>query len=144
MVFSAGSQIRGYYITSQNLFRVASKLGQVAGIGYDGFHIYWTNVMQGDEAIIRSNEDGSEQEVLVSAGEKLFYFIYSGLFWPNCDLNLFFFLPQVLAFLKILPWIGSPRMSTSQTPRRSTLVFATRMALLVQFLSMKISTSLGV
>ncbi|XP_034252136.1 vitellogenin receptor [Thrips palmi] len=68
MVFSAGSQIRGYYITSQNLFRIASKLGQVAGIGYDGFHIYWTNVMQGDEAIMRSNEDGSEQEVLVSAG----------------------------------------------------------------------------
>lgn len=73
MVFSAGSQIRGYYVTSENLFRVASKLGQVAGIGYDGFHIYWTNVMQGDEAIMRSNEDGSDQQVLVSAGK----FIYS-------------------------------------------------------------------
>jgi len=69
MVFGAGSSIRSYYLSSRILFKIAKEQGQVAGIGFDGDHIYWTNVKKDEEAIMRCDEDGSNTQVIVTAGE---------------------------------------------------------------------------
>jgi hypothetical protein len=47
---------------------VVKNLDRAVGISYDGIHIYWTDLLSGEEAILRSREDGSDIEVVVSAG----------------------------------------------------------------------------
>jgi hypothetical protein len=42
---------------------------RAVGVAYDGRHIYWTDLVSEEEAILRSNEDGSNVEVIVNAGE---------------------------------------------------------------------------
>lgn len=68
MLFSSKSNIRAYYLDSMVYYSVASRLKQVVGVSYDGYHIYWTDVYSGSEAIIRSDEHGSHRELLVSSG----------------------------------------------------------------------------
>jgi hypothetical protein len=48
---------------------VAKNLDHAVGISYDGVHIYWTHLVSGEEAIMRSREDGSNREVVVDAGK---------------------------------------------------------------------------
>ncbi|KAG8260373.1 hypothetical protein J6590_098515, partial [Homalodisca vitripennis] len=68
LLFSSHKQIRAFFLTSEVYYPVAKDLSQVTGVAYDGQHVYWTNVYHGEEAILRSLEDGSEQEVIISAG----------------------------------------------------------------------------
>lgn len=63
MIFSSKTEIRGYYLTSKVLFPIARNLKQVVGVGYDGNHVYWTDIFTEHESIIRSLEDGSQKEV---------------------------------------------------------------------------------
>lgn len=48
---------------------VATGMDRAVGLSYDGNHIYWTDLMDGEEAIVRSMEDGSQMEVVVNAGK---------------------------------------------------------------------------
>lgn len=66
MLFSSKSEIRAYFLTSQLYYSVASKLKQVVGISFDGNHIYWSDIHSENEAIVRSDEDGSNREVKLS------------------------------------------------------------------------------
>jgi membrane-bound inhibitor of C-type lysozyme len=50
-----------YYVVRKNL-------EHAVGLSYDGVYVYWTGIMSGEEAIIRSKEDGSDLEVIVDAG----------------------------------------------------------------------------
>lgn len=63
MIFSSKTEIRGYYLSSKILFPIARNLKQVVGVGYDGEHVYWTDIFAENEAIMRSLEDGSQKEV---------------------------------------------------------------------------------
>lgn len=47
---------------------VARNLDRAVGVAYDGRHIYWTDLVSGEEAIVRSKEDGSNVEAVVNAG----------------------------------------------------------------------------
>jgi hypothetical protein len=47
---------------------VAKNVDRAVGVAYDGRHIYWTDLVSEEEAILRSNEDGSNVEVVVNAG----------------------------------------------------------------------------
>ncbi|KAG5883038.1 hypothetical protein JTB14_028377 [Gonioctena quinquepunctata] len=68
MVFSSKTEIRAYALDSGLYFPVATHLKQVVGVDYDGHHVYWTDIFAEHESIVRSIEDGSEQEVLITAG----------------------------------------------------------------------------
>jgi membrane-bound inhibitor of C-type lysozyme len=47
---------------------VASNLDRAVGVSYDGRYVYWTDLLSGEEAILRSKEDGSEVDIIVNAG----------------------------------------------------------------------------
>ncbi|XP_030759399.1 putative vitellogenin receptor [Sitophilus oryzae] len=68
MIFSSKNEIRSYLLTSNLLFPVANHLKQVVGVGQDGNNIYWTEVFTQHEAIVKASVDGSERDVLVTAG----------------------------------------------------------------------------
>lgn len=68
LVYSTTKEVRGLYLTSQIKFPVARNQKHIIGVAYDGHHIYWTEVYHEEEAIVRSREDGSKMEVIVSAG----------------------------------------------------------------------------
>ncbi|KAG7204450.1 hypothetical protein KM043_004885 [Ampulex compressa] len=68
MIFSAKSEIRGLYLDSQIYFPITRKVQHAVGVSLDANYIYWSDIENGEEAIIRSLEDGSNREVIVSAG----------------------------------------------------------------------------
>ncbi|XP_065166985.1 vitellogenin receptor Yl-like [Atheta coriaria] len=68
MMFSTKTEIRGYFLQSELLFPVAQNLKQVVGVNFDGHHVYWTDIHVEHESLVRSLEDGSERELLVTAG----------------------------------------------------------------------------
>jgi hypothetical protein len=69
LLFSSTNEIRGFYIHKQVYYVVAKNLDHAVGLSYDGIHIYWTHLVSGEEAIMRSKEDGSHMEVVVDAGK---------------------------------------------------------------------------
>lgn len=68
LLFASTKEIRGLYIHKQVYYVVARNQDHVVGISYDGVHIYWTLLVSGEEAIMRSKEDGSNMEIVVDAG----------------------------------------------------------------------------
>lgn len=72
MVYSSKTDIRGLYLTSEVMFLIAGKLQHVVGVSLDSDYIYWSDVWLGDEAIVRSKEDGSKREVIITAGKLKF------------------------------------------------------------------------
>lgn len=43
--------------------RVAENLNQVIGVSYDGHHVYWTDISQQVESIMKASKNGSDVEV---------------------------------------------------------------------------------
>lgn len=68
LIFASNNQIRAIYLESQVYFSVAQGLQQVTAVSHNGHHVYWTNINLGEETILRSNEDGSEKEVIIDSG----------------------------------------------------------------------------
>ncbi|CAK9805473.1 Vitellogenin receptor [Anthophora plagiata] len=68
MVFSIKSEIRGYYLDSQVYYPVTRNLQHAVAVSLDADYVYWSDIENGDEAIIRSFEDGSQREVIVTTG----------------------------------------------------------------------------
>nr|BAC02725.2 vitellogenin receptor [Periplaneta americana] len=68
MLFSSTKEIRGLYVHKDFYYVVAQSLERAVGISYDGNHVYWTELMLGEEAIVRSKDDGSHIEAIVTAG----------------------------------------------------------------------------
>lgn len=69
LLFSSTKEIRGFYIHKQVYYVVARNVDRAVGVAYDGRHIYWTDLVSEEEAILRSNEDGSNVEIVVNAGK---------------------------------------------------------------------------
>jgi len=74
MIFASDSQIRGVYLKSEVYFSVAKNLPQVTAVSHNGNQVYWTNINKGEESIFRSNEDGSQREVIVNEGKATFLY----------------------------------------------------------------------
>nr|XP_034189705.1 vitellogenin receptor isoform X1 [Osmia lignaria] len=68
MVFSIKSEIRGFYLDSQVYYSVTTNLQHAVAVSQDANYVYWSDVKDGDEAIIKSSDDGSQQEVIVTTG----------------------------------------------------------------------------
>ncbi|XP_067000750.2 vitellogenin receptor [Anabrus simplex] len=71
LLFSTMTKLRGYFLSSKIYFPIVENQDHIAGVAYDGLHVYWTSLLQGEEAILRSNEDGSIVETLVTSGLSL-------------------------------------------------------------------------
>ncbi|XP_049769359.1 putative vitellogenin receptor [Schistocerca cancellata] len=67
LLFSTKTEVRVYFMRNEVYRLVADGQQHVAGVAYDGLYVYWTSVRNGEEAIIRSNHDGSITDVLVSS-----------------------------------------------------------------------------
>nr|BAE93218.1 vitellogenin receptor [Rhyparobia maderae] len=68
LLFASTNQIRGFYLEKNYYFVIADNLERAVGLSYDGNHVYWTELLHGEEAIMRIDEDGSNMETLVTAG----------------------------------------------------------------------------
>ena len=68
MLFASTKQVRGFYLKKNYYFVIADNLERAVGLSFDGNHVYWTELNFGEEAIMRSEEDGSHMELLVTAG----------------------------------------------------------------------------
>ncbi|XP_049944498.1 vitellogenin receptor-like [Schistocerca serialis cubense] len=71
LLFSTKTEVRVYFMRNEVYRLVADGQQHVAGVAYDGLYVYWTSVRNGEEAIVRSNHDGSITDVLVSSGLSL-------------------------------------------------------------------------
>nr|QBM78333.1 vitellogenin receptor [Calliptamus italicus] len=71
LLFSTKTEVRAYFMRNEVYRLVADGQQHVAGVAYDGLYVYWTSVRNGEEAIVRSNHDGSITDVLVSSGLSL-------------------------------------------------------------------------
>lgn len=69
MMFSIKSEIRGIYLNSRLYYPVTQNLQQAVAISLDANNVYWSDIENGNEAIIKSLEDGSQREVIVTAGK---------------------------------------------------------------------------
>lgn len=76
MIYSSKTDIRGLYLTSEVMFYIARKLQHVVGVSLDANYVYWSNIQLGNEVIVRSNEDGSDRQIIITAG-KLEFFLQS-------------------------------------------------------------------
>lgn len=76
MVFSIKSEIRGFYLDSQVYYPVTTNLQHAVAVSQDANYVYWSDVKNGDEAIIKSFDDGSHQEVIVTTGKSYDYFTF--------------------------------------------------------------------
>lgn len=68
MIFSIKSEIHGLYLDSEVYYSVTQNLQNVVAVSLDANYVYWSDIQDGNEAIIRSLEDGSKQEVIVTTG----------------------------------------------------------------------------
>lgn len=68
LIFSAKNDIRGYFLQSKLYFPIAKNLKQAIGVCFDGHHVYWTDIFAQHETIIRSLEDGSHREEVLTSG----------------------------------------------------------------------------
>lgn len=75
MVFSIKSEIRAIYLDSEVYDSVTRNLQHAVAVSLDANYVYWSDIKDGDEAIFRSLEDGSEQEIIVTTG-KLYIYMY--------------------------------------------------------------------
>lgn len=68
MLYALGDKIKGIYLQSKTKTNIADDLNQAVGVSYDGKHIYWTDIQDQMESIVRSEEDGSNLEMIVASG----------------------------------------------------------------------------
>lgn len=68
LLYAGERSIHAVLLKSRHQYVVADKLHQTIGVSYDGHHIYWTDIAMKTESIMRAREDGSELEVLLTAG----------------------------------------------------------------------------
>ncbi|KAM7347718.1 putative vitellogenin receptor yl isoform 1-T1 [Cochliomyia hominivorax] len=68
LLYSTQVTVMGVNLRSRRVYTVAKNLTKVIGVAYNGEHIYWTNIQNEGESIVRANPDGSQQEILLTSG----------------------------------------------------------------------------
>ncbi|XP_059222428.1 putative vitellogenin receptor isoform X2 [Stomoxys calcitrans] len=68
LLYTTQVTVMGVHLRSRRVYTVAKNLTKVIGVAYNGEHIYWTNIQNEAESIVRANPDGSQQEILLTSG----------------------------------------------------------------------------
>ncbi|XP_030378935.1 putative vitellogenin receptor isoform X2 [Scaptodrosophila lebanonensis] len=68
LLYTTQMAVMGVHLRQQRVFTVASNLTKVIGVAYDGGYIYWTNIQNEAESIVRAKPDGSMAEILLTSG----------------------------------------------------------------------------
>ncbi|XP_064556763.1 vitellogenin receptor Yl isoform X2 [Drosophila montana] len=73
LLYTTQVTVMGMHLTQQthqrnHVFSVATNLSKVIGVAFDGDHIYWTNIQNEAESIVRARADGSMAEILLTSG----------------------------------------------------------------------------
>ncbi|KOX76539.1 Vitellogenin receptor [Melipona quadrifasciata] len=68
MVFSIKSEIHGVYLSSEIYYPITRNLQHAVAVSLDANYIYWSDIENGNEAIIRSSVDGAQREIIVTTG----------------------------------------------------------------------------
>lgn len=68
LYYTTQVSVMGVRLKTKRLFTIASSLRRVVGIATDGLHLYWTNIQNEGESITKSNIDGSNDDILFTAG----------------------------------------------------------------------------
>ena len=68
LLYSTQIAIMGVHLRSKRVYSVAKNLTKVIGVSYDGDYIYWTNIQNEAESIVKAKADGSNVEILLTSG----------------------------------------------------------------------------
>ncbi|XP_002024364.2 putative vitellogenin receptor [Drosophila persimilis] len=69
LLYTTQMNVMGMHLGSRNhVYQVAGNLSKVIGVAYDGSHIYWTNIQNEAESIVKANADGTHAEILLTSG----------------------------------------------------------------------------
>ncbi|XP_076641099.1 vitellogenin receptor-like [Halictus rubicundus] len=68
MVFSIKSEIRSLYLDNKQYYPVVRDLQHAVAVSLDANYVHWSDIQNGNEAIMRSLVDGSQKEVIVTSG----------------------------------------------------------------------------
>ncbi|XP_078043558.1 vitellogenin receptor-like [Augochlora pura] len=68
LVFSTKSEIRGFFLNSLVYYTVVQDLQHAVAVSLDGNYLYWSDIQNGNEAIIKSLDDGTDKSVIVTSG----------------------------------------------------------------------------
>nr|QBF03701.1 vitellogenin receptor [Laodelphax striatellus] len=66
--FSLGKEIRVRFLRSGMYHSLATNLSQAIGVEVHHNHVYWTNILEGQESIVRAQLLGAERTPIVTAG----------------------------------------------------------------------------
>lgn len=68
MVFSIKSEIHGFHLNSKLQYPITQDLQHAVAVSLDANYVYWSDIKDGDEAIWKSLDDGTQREVIVTTG----------------------------------------------------------------------------
>ncbi|XP_018797492.1 PREDICTED: putative vitellogenin receptor isoform X1 [Bactrocera latifrons] len=68
LLYTTQMAIMGVHLRDKFVYAVAKNLTKVIGVSFDGQSIYWTNIQNEAESIVKANADGTNQEILLTAG----------------------------------------------------------------------------
>lgn len=69
LLFAGKSSVSGIILSNeQRQFVVTDRTVQVVGVSYDGTFVYWTDIGVKSESLVKAREDGSEMQVILTAG----------------------------------------------------------------------------
>ncbi|XP_049310082.1 putative vitellogenin receptor isoform X1 [Bactrocera dorsalis] len=68
LLYTTQMAVMGVHLRDKLVYAVAKNLTKVIGVSFDGQSIYWTNIQNEAESIVKANADGTNQEILLTAG----------------------------------------------------------------------------
>ncbi|EDW75194.2 uncharacterized protein Dwil_GK20043 [Drosophila willistoni] len=72
LLYTTQNTVMGMHIKGMgqrsHLMKLAGNLTKVIGVAYDGRQIYWTNIQNEGESIVKANPDGTNPQILLTSG----------------------------------------------------------------------------
>lgn len=73
LLFATHSDVRLLYLTSRVYDKVASNVNLSSCVSFDGVYAFWATYADGEEAIYRATEIGTEMQMVLTAGNQFFH-----------------------------------------------------------------------
>ncbi|XP_054731212.1 putative vitellogenin receptor isoform X1 [Anastrepha obliqua] len=68
LLYTTQIAVMGVHLRDKFVYAVATNLTKVIGVAFDGQNIYWTNIRNEAESIVKANVDGTNHEILLTSG----------------------------------------------------------------------------
>ncbi|XP_067639802.1 vitellogenin receptor Yl isoform X3 [Eurosta solidaginis] len=68
LLYTTQIAVMGVHLRNKLVYTVAKNLTKVIGVAFDGKNIYWTNIQNEAESIVKANADGTNPEILLTSG----------------------------------------------------------------------------